>query len=318
MFHYSVPVQAHTGGYAVITDRFALVLDAEYPSSRVLALWETLSEAESTLEDGLTMLARYGTVNLPNFVLIELAHAATESVTIAVRGTAFAELGQQPSRRYTGEQAVTWVEASVQQFDAMRIGVGEAAASAQWLPMRRGVVRTSELSWGIAPSSELVAEVDQSAITEGTTLTARVRRSSEEADDQTLLSLRKQQPEWQIHFEFGKKVAIRGAAVLGRKPKPVEGYGAAAQEILISPKREISATHALLTVHDDALHVRDLQSTNGTVVLPSEGETVLLTDGAETELHEGDRVDFGDGNIGVCVRVTQGVNTVSADLSDRV
>lgn len=319
MFTYSVPAQAQTVGYAIVTDRFVLVVDAEYSSSKVMDLWEILSGPIATLEDALTALARHGMANLPDFVLIELAHAQTESVTIAVRGTAFAELKQGTSRRYTGAQAVTWVEASAQQFDAMRAGIGDTAKTDQRLPLLRGVVRTNELCWG---ASTAACAAEEKIVEEQSTLGRRERRaqqpSYELTDEQTLLSPRKPGAEWEIQLEFGQRIAVHNEVIVGRKPAELADHPNATRETLVSPKREISATHALLSVRNGTVQVRDLQSTNGTVILPKVGSPVLLTDGASAELEEGDKVDFGDGNVGVCARLTSHVNKASSQTFDPV
>jgi pSer/pThr/pTyr-binding forkhead associated (FHA) protein len=61
-----------------------------------------------------------------------------------------------------------------------------------------------------------------------------------------------------------------------------------------SPNREISGTHLELQVVDGELLARDLDSTNGTLVLTPAQAPRLLHEGRSTALHAGDVLDLGE------------------------
>ena len=70
---------------------------------------------------------------------------------------------------------------------------------------------------------------------------------------------------WRLILPTDRIRELSGTLVLGRDPAATEEPGA---ELLVldDPGRTVSKTHAVLTVRDGALLVRDLHSTNGTVV----------------------------------------------------
>jgi pSer/pThr/pTyr-binding forkhead associated (FHA) protein len=64
---------------------------------------------------------------------------------------------------------------------------------------------------------------------------------------------------------------------------------------VLSPKREVSATHLEISEVDGALTARDLGSTNGTVVVTPSRAPRLLDGRRTTDLVEGDVLDIGEG-----------------------
>jgi pSer/pThr/pTyr-binding forkhead associated (FHA) protein len=67
-----------------------------------------------------------------------------------------------------------------------------------------------------------------------------------------------------------------------------------------SPSNDISRSHLLVTTSGWSVHVTDLNSTNGTTVLPVSGQPFALREGDSVVVELGTVLDLGDG---VSVRI---------------
>lgn len=103
-----------------------------------------------------------------------------------------------------------------------------------------------------------------------------------------------------VHSNFGDFVNIDGAVVIGRSPDANRGPSGAVAMRVPSPSNDISRSHLLVTVRDWNVHVTDLLSTNGTLVLPVGEPPFTLADGASVQVELGTVLDLGDG---VSVRI---------------
>jgi len=202
----------------------------------------------------------------------------------------------------------------------LRLGADAPSAGDQWTPLERGIASAREVAWGRpawfeiderddADSRDDVQASDPEPETpeELTIMSRRVRRSGHESiDGHTVLRSPKRVANWILRFASGQVIGVAGRVVVGRAPRPTEGTPPGVEQVeqLLSLRREVSANHALLIPEEDGVRVVDLHSTNGTVVRPRDGSSVLLTNGADALLEAGDRVNFGDDNIAVCERLS--------------
>ena len=97
-------------------------------------------------------------------------------------------------------------------------------------------------------------------------------------------------------MDGGRVLELDLPVVFGRAPHPAAHPGARLAP-LSSPRREVSGTHVEVRLDGDHLLVRDLDSTNGTVVRHADGSAMLLRGGATARLSEGAVLDIGDGNV---------------------
>lgn len=264
MFSY---VPSDGAAWGLVSDRFVAVVAGD--ADHALRVWELAGADDAALEDLVEALAADGIRATPDFAVVELVDATRGSVAVAARGTGSVRFagGADP---VSGSGATSWVEAAAEDITGMVVGLG-ADGEAVLLPLARGVVPAGRVQWG-APVEE---EID-----EATVLSRRRPRA-------TRLRLR---------FADGSTLSVDGPLTVGRAPRPADGGRI---HILPSPRKEVSGTHALLEVQEEMLRVRDLGSTNGTIVtLSGSGAQVVLRRGEHT-LGEGDRVDFGDGNAAV-------------------
>lgn len=162
MFRYPTPDDAPGAGYAMVTDRFALLLGAGAGDALAAAVWEAMTARDAAFEDVLSVIAAVGIGSLPDFALVELVDAGSSAVSVAVRGGATIDLHGPQRSSYAGSGVGTWVEGSAQHVAGISLGLGEAPGHAL-LPIGRGVVRSNALAWGASAPAPAVPPPDAAA-----------------------------------------------------------------------------------------------------------------------------------------------------------
>ncbi|MFL0566075.1 FHA domain-containing protein [Microbacterium sp. 179-I 1D1 NHS] len=97
-----------------------------------------------------------------------------------------------------------------------------------------------------------------------------------------------------LRLPGGRTVPLDRPVVLGRGPRAGEHPDARIERVS-SPHKEISGTHLEAVLDGATLVVRDLGSTNGTIVRPPTGAAALLRGGAASRVPVGTELDLGDG-----------------------
>lgn len=115
-------------------------------------------------------------------------------------------------------------------------------------------------------------------------------------DDRTLFGSRRTPARsgYALHLTGGRTVPLDRPVILGRNPRPDRHPGARIEPVA-SPGKEISGTHLEAVLDGDTLVVRDLDSTNGTIVRPPTGAAALLRGGSASRVPIGTELDLGDG-----------------------
>ena len=103
-----------------------------------------------------------------------------------------------------------------------------------------------------------------------------------------------------VHTNGGDFADIVAGVVIGRAPDAAHGPAGSRLLRVQSPSSDISRNHLLVTTRDWNVHVTDLNSTNGTMVLPVGEAPFALRDGASVQVEIGTVLDLGDG---VSVRI---------------
>lgn len=364
MFSYPTPQDASTAGYAMVADRFALLIGADAGGDLAARLWEVMTTADAAFEDVLSVIAAIGIGHLPDFALVELVDAATSSVSVAVRGEAAIDLHGPQRSSYAGGGVNTWVEGSAQHVGGIELRL-PGSHTDETLPLGRGVARAAGLHWGAptatagsaplpaaaaaahAIDTEFAADPEirtefldgsldgaagaealdpletVSVDREQLTRAIASRRSAEadapppgvrmrtgrrsEVDDETILGVRRPSsmadaaPAAQrvvLRLEPGGELPLDHPVVLGRAPRASEHPGARIAAVP-SRRKEISGSHLEVRLDGSYLVLRDLASTNGTVVRSAEGTVELLRGGASMRVELGAVLDLGDGVIAV-------------------
>ncbi|MFS0715307.1 FHA domain-containing protein [Microbacterium sp. 2P01SA-2] len=364
MFRYPTPDDARGAGFAMVTDRFALLLGPGAGEALAAAVWEAMTTPDAAFEDVLSVIAAVGIGALPDFGLVELVDAGSSAVSVAVRGAATIDLHGPQRSSYAGTGVGTWVEGSAQHVAGISLGLG-TDARISLLPIGRGVVRTDALEWGMtshppvaAPATPVTAspspapvpaleDIDplETVAVDRRTLTASFgpRRTPQpepevaepeieepevaepeiakpevaepqpeplarpeppvELDDSTVLGSRRASApvaeapvahRYVLRLEPGGEYPLDHPIVLGRAPRAAQHPGARIVAVP-SPRKEVSGTHVEVRLDEGMLVVRDLGSTNGTIVRDASGEAGLLRSGATSRVSPGAVLDLGDG-----------------------
>lgn len=112
-----------------------------------------------------------------------------------------------------------------------------------------------------------------------------------EVDRTMIVERKRRQPQWSLASDDGIETAIAGRTVLGRDPRAVDERDAIA--VVGLDDASVSASHAVVEVREGRLHVTDLGSTNGTVVLDVDGAEHACTPGVPVEVAEGAAIELG-------------------------
>lgn len=98
-----------------------------------------------------------------------------------------------------------------------------------------------------------------------------------------------------VHTNRGDFADIVTGVIVGRAPDPGKGPAGSYLMRVQSPGNDISRNHVLITTRDWNVYVTDLNSTNGTTVLPDGEPPFSLRDGASVKVGIGTVLDLGDG-----------------------
>lgn len=300
MFSYAVPREPASAGYAMVSDRFLLVAEAAIGHGFAQELWSQVSHPEHALVDVLSAFVRHGLERLPRFALIQLIDVATSTVAVAVHGEARADLvggalsGPEPTgtggASVSGAGLGTWVESTARHVEGLTLTLGGPAPRAEMLPLGRGMVRADRLVWG-TPRPAPTASPDPllETIPVDRTDVSRARAAAP-------VRRRGTAPQPRLRLGADRVLDLDRPLVLGRSPKPAAHPGCRLVP-LVSPQREISATHLEVRLDGDTLLARDLDSTNGTVVRRPGDAPLLLRGGASAHLAPGSTLDLGEGVV---------------------
>ncbi len=326
MFSYPTPHDVRTAGYAMVADRFLLVIDHAVGADQARRIWEAVETPGVLLEDVLEIIVGIGVESVPGFALLELVDAPSSAVALAVRGTATVDLHGSQHSRYVGGGIRTWVEGSAKHVARISLGLGsDTAGDGETLPLVRGVVRADRLNWVAAGAAPAAAEPATGGAVPASSPSSAVPSWAVGADpngtlavDREALAAFAQAAAEQANAardavpaaapvtpQAPRTLALRLAdrivpldqpVVLGRNPRAAQHPGMRV-EVLPSPRREISQTHLEVRLEGEELVVRDLDATNGTIVRAPDGQARLLRDGAAVRVVTGTLLDIGDGAV---------------------
>lgn len=110
---------------------------------------------------------------------------------------------------------------------------------------------------------------------------------------------REQPPAPRLRMPDGAVVVVAGTVYMGRRPTlpRVPASGIPQLVVLPSPGRQVSSTHLAISAVGGAVVVRDMLSTNGTVVKTAGVPARTLLRGESAVVTAGTTLDLGDGNV---------------------
>ena len=98
-----------------------------------------------------------------------------------------------------------------------------------------------------------------------------------------------------VHSNQGEFADILNGVLIGRSPDPSKAPAGSHLMRVPSPSSDISRSHLLVTPRDWSIIVTDLNSTNGTTVMPVGEQPFVLANGDSVQVELGTVLDLGDG-----------------------
>ena len=98
-----------------------------------------------------------------------------------------------------------------------------------------------------------------------------------------------------VNTNYGEFANVDTGVVVGRAPDPGRGPQGSYLMRVNSPSSDISRSHLLVTLKDWNVLVTDLNSTNGTTVMPVGEQPFVLANGQTVQVELGAILDLGDG-----------------------
>ncbi|MGV8846957.1 FHA domain-containing protein, partial [Tessaracoccus sp.] len=103
-----------------------------------------------------------------------------------------------------------------------------------------------------------------------------------------------------VHSTTGEFANLHVAVLIGRSPDAAKAPQGAHLMRVASPSSDISRSHIIVTPRDWSVIVTDLDSTNGTTIIPVGEQPFILANGESVQVDLGTVLDLGDG---VSVRI---------------
>jgi hypothetical protein len=294
-------------GFAIVTDRFVCLLGSETTADAAAALYSLLDSDETHLNDVFDAVVT--THDVRRFALVEVVDPASRTFHLAVRGDVALDLEGAKATRLTGGTNAAWVSSEARGVNALTMSLDAEPGDPASMPIRRGVVLTRRIAIAgaaAAPASpvivrenlktrpitlprlaEVMADGEVHSASQGSARATKVSLGAAPSVPRTI--------EWLLALPDGSEVDARIPVVIGRRPWVGNTDERSVVHVVApSPRREISGVHLELSVVDGALHGRDLDSTNGTLVYSESRPVRLLHGGRTTRLQFGDILDVGD------------------------
>ena len=295
MFAY-VPAEPPSGtGHAVVTDRFVALLGEESDAGVAIELYRLLELPKTTIADVLDVFALHGATK--RFAIVEVLDPVERVVQVAVSGDIAVDLAGASSTRLSGPSGATSFNGEVRGVHTLRLTLGAASDVGTPLPIRRGVVRTRDIAIDAAADAGPAFPVNEEVLhTRPIDLQRDVQPASRPAEPVRVdLAQAAATRALVLRLPDGSELEPSTPVVVGRRPWRTTPEETTTFYVLApSPNREISGTHLELQVVDGELLARDLDSTNGTLVLTPAQAPRLLHEGRSTALRAGDILDLGE------------------------
>ncbi|HEY9423479.1 MAG TPA: FHA domain-containing protein [Microterricola sp.] len=287
----------------VIAMNWVVAVPASTDPAVVHALLRLREDATTTLERVVGAVPLGGENAVEDFAAVELVAAPTgasgadTTASVIVRGRASVDVfGPGGSRRHESRGIRPWLLADFREVTALSFSVADA-----------GAIAASEL-----PPPGASASVDgdgqwaeQGGAQQGAALNGRrldlvlgVPGEDEQAGGAQLLPGGIRPATLHRMLVAGEIFTLDVESYIGRRPRATPLTHSTARLVTVpSPAQEVSATHALVSQHDEDVVVTDLKSTNGTLVELPDGSQLRLRAMVATVIPPGSRILLGDGVV---------------------
>lgn len=291
-------------------------------------VWLAVSAQAATLERVVQSIPSIGSDAVASFAVAarEQLENGEQSVTVVARGDAVVDVYEPVAgrRRFSAQGLQPWHLASFARVGAIRMGapLPEDAPlpgielGGREFALESGVVWAAWAAWIMDESVAIPISPADSAEIEVTLERAPTRRRGRHSGPPEApptpaavpvdpppraveaASMPRRRPS-RVRIGRSAPFELHVPVYVGRRPRGPRQL-TADQVILIevvSPGREVSASHVQIVQRDDEVVVTDLRSTNGTAVTLPGAPRIKLAQGESIVLPPYSRVDIGDGNV---------------------
>ena len=304
------PAVGDDAGFAVVTERFVCLLSAGATLGFARELFQRLDGAGAQLQDALAALERAGTVE--RFAVVEMLDAGDRSLRIAVRGRLSLGLDGRTATEFSSPGGPTSFVTEAHDVSALWLSIDGEAPVGDLLSIGRGIVRAGAVAMetgsqslfppAVAPrTAERPEPTVQLPVVHAEPEPEHTEESEPEpdlveADPATLHVAHDRGDEhWILRLPDGNELDADGTIIIGRTSWEADDADEPVRRVSVpSPMRQISGSHLELALVEGELVARDLDSTNGTIVLTPERPPRLLHGGRTTSLQTGDILDLGE------------------------
>jgi len=291
----------------VVTDRFVCLLSADATAEIARAVFWLLDGEDAQLEDALGKLAHVDLVE--RFAIVEMLDSVARSMHVAVRGQVSVGIEGTTATRLSAPGETTWITGEARGVSSLWLSLDEHKPEGDTLPLGRGVVRTNSVVADSVPETLFPSapaqrrpepEVQSAPVPASAHVNTSVTHDGTNAPTTLRVDLNEWMndqgsPRWILRLPDGNELDAEGTIVIGRKSWEPEVDEELIKHVSVpSPKRQISGSHLELALVNGELVARDLDSTNGTIVLTPERPPRLLHGGRTTSLQTGDILDLGE------------------------
>ncbi len=290
MFAY-LPERGEASGYAVVTPRFACLLGSDATAEIARSIFWLLDGPDAQLQDALGTLSHIDKVD--RFAIVELLDASATELRVSALGEVSVGIDGVTTARASGSVLTTSATGVRASWFSLEGGRPEG----DLLPLHRGIARATALVTG-GPSAPSVDAAEFAVDAE-----PEPEPQAEQPETQPDVAPEPEQqaaPEaptgrWVLHLPDGSEVEASRTIIIGRDEWAAPDDGDLIRHVSVpSPKKQISGDHLELALVGDELVARDLDSTNGTIVITQEQPPRLLHNGETTPLQAGDILDLGE------------------------
>lgn len=137
MFVYAV-AGPEEPGYAIVTDRFVVLLSADAPAETVRAVHRLLDTPAATAESAIARLSEDEGVE--RFAVVEIVDPWSQSFQVSVRGDIRVDMGGASTTSFTWPQGDNLLTGEAIGVESLLLALGGAPTDSVTLPLRHGAV----------------------------------------------------------------------------------------------------------------------------------------------------------------------------------
>jgi hypothetical protein len=305
------PGSAAESGFAIVAERFVALVGERTPASVAAALFHLLEAPQTRLDDVLDVFTTHDQVT--RLAVVEVVDAGTRTFRVAVHGAVAVELQGATSARLSGPASAAWFLSEVAGVRSLAVALDDAEGGSESLPLGRGVAAASALALVETeteppstpeprPAETHAARTSPVALPSPQQLEADLAHRDPASPAQaraTWVDLGSEGAPsgWFALLPDGTELEIRTPIVLGRRPWAAGVAETGSRVVHVpapSPLRQISGLHLELSLVDGQVRARDLDSTNGTVVVSTGRPPRLVHGGETTAVASQDILDLGE------------------------